>query len=318
MFSQRNRELHAAIYVGDLAGVIKCLDRGPKRERAKADQADCYGCLPLIKAAGNDYKYYTDYTACRICSALLDRGAAVDQRWNNWDKTALYVACRGNRFQTAELLLAHGANVNFTEDDKHYTPLHIACFQGNVDMVRLLLDHGADVKRRSKKRLEPPYIACRRGHVEVVTLMFDRDPQYWSFGFDGPKALAAACSEENMDMVRCLLARGVVVHKSLRGVAHASPAIKALLDAAAPPEKRRLAHWVNRFHLHVVGPRGDHRGSTRHQLLNCRHLARHLVSFLCNDFNIPSRVAYWNAVSGFPGMAAHRRQIRRDAPTVRW
>ena len=82
MFSQRNRELHAAIYVGDLAGVIKCLDRGPKRERAKADQADCYGCLPLIKAAGNDYKYYTDYTACRICSALLDRGAAVDQRWN--------------------------------------------------------------------------------------------------------------------------------------------------------------------------------------------------------------------------------------------
>ena len=58
------------------------------------------------------------------------------------------------------------------------------------------------------------------------------------------------------------------------------PAIKALLDAAAPPEKRRLAHWINRIHLHAVGPRGDHQGSARHRLLNCRHLARHLVSFL--------------------------------------
>ena len=101
--------------MGRLAGVIKCLDKGPKRERADPNQADNDGRVPLVRAAGNDYKYYSDYTASRICSALLDRGAEVDKRWNNLDMTALYVACRGNRFQTAEVLIAHGANaVSYT------------------------------------------------------------------------------------------------------------------------------------------------------------------------------------------------------------
>ena len=71
MFSQRNRELHKAIKEGNYAQVIQCLDRGPKRERAKVDQADLTGWLPLARAA--------DYGHTRICAALLDRGAAVDQ-----------------------------------------------------------------------------------------------------------------------------------------------------------------------------------------------------------------------------------------------
>ena len=69
-------------------------------------------------------------------------------------------------------------------------------------------------------------------------------------------------------------------NRELHKAIYADNYAKALLDAAAPPEKRRLAHWISRIHLHVVGPRGDHQGSARHRLLNCRHLARHLVSFL--------------------------------------
>ena len=285
MFSQRNRELQAAIYVGDLAGVIKCLDKGPKRERADPNQADSAGRLPLTRAAGNDYKYYTDYTASRICAALLDRGAEVDKRWNNLDMTALYVACRGNRFQTAEVLIAHGANVNFTKYEFNMcTPLHISAFYGYVDVVRLLLDHGADIKRVSRNGQRPLAVASMRGHVEVVGLMFDRDVDGICYGgFDGSTGLLGACQEGTTDVVRCLLARGVVVTRHANFLAQNKPAIKALLDAAAPPRKRQLAHWINRIHLHAVGPRGDHQGSARHRLLNCRHLARHLVSFLLND-----------------------------------
>ena len=290
MFSQRNRDLHAAIYVGDLTVVIKCLDKGPKRERADPNQADSAGRLPLIKAAGNDYKYYTDYTASRICAALLDRGAEVDKRWNNLDMTALYVACRGNRFQTAEVLIAHGANVNFTKYEFNMcTPLHISAFRGYVDLVRLLLDHGAGIKRVSRNGHRPLAVASMRGHVEVVGLMFDRDVDGICYGFEGATALLGACHQGTMDAVRCLLARGLAVTNRSRAVAQNKPAILTLLDAAAPPDKRQLAHWINRIHLQAVGPRGDHQGSARHRLLNCRHLARHLASFLLdNRHNRPS------------------------------
>jgi len=289
MFSQRNRELQAAIYVGDLAGVIKCLDKGPKRERADPNQADNDGRVPLVRAAGNDYKYYTDYTASRICSALLDRGAEVDNRWNWWEPTALYLACRENRVQTAELLIARGANIEFVCRENGYAPLHVACAVGSINVVQLLLDHGADIKRVSRNGTnvcgtlvghKPLHVASASGHVEVVELMFDRDlvDFYLLNIVEGQTALSLACREGHMDVVRCILARGVATYRS-HGFAQYN-ATKALLDAAAPPNKRRLAHWVNRIHFHVVGPRGDHEGSARHRLLNCRHLTRHLVSFL--------------------------------------
>ena len=286
MFSQRNRELQTEIYMGRLAGVIKCLDKGPKRERADPNQVDSAGRLPLIRAVCNDRIFsndrLSDFTASRIAGALLDRGAIVDRRWRADDETALYVACREDRFQTAELLLAHGAHVNFTDHDKHYTPLHIACWHGNVDVVQLLLNHGADIKRMSRNAHKPLHVASCKGKADVVALLFDRDlvDFYHSSALEGEKALVLACREGHMDVVRCLLARGLCVSLRSHGFALNKPAIKALLDAAAPFGKRRLAHWINRIHLHVVGPRGDHQGSARHRLLNCRHLARHLVSFL--------------------------------------
>ena len=283
MFSQRNRELQAAIYVGDLAGVIKCLDKGPKRERADPNQADNDGRVPLVRAAGNDYKYYTDYTASRICSALLDRGAEVDKRWNWWEPTALYLACRENRVQTAELLIARGANIELVCRENGYAPLHVACFHGHVDVVQLLLHHGADIKRLSRNGHKPLAVASASGHVDVVDLLFDRDVDFYhgqAGRLVGSTAMATACQQGTLDVVRCLIARGVVVTYLSRSLAQNKPAIMALLNAAAPPLKRQLAHWINRIHLHVVGPRGDHQGSARHRLLNCRHLARHLVSFL--------------------------------------
>ncbi len=283
MFSQRNRELGAAIYVGDLAGVIKCIDKGPKRERADPNQADSAGRLPLTRAAGNDYKCYTDYTACRICSALLDRGAEVDKRWNWWEPTALYLACSKNRVQTAELLIARGANIEFVCRNNGYAPLHVACHAGHVDVVQLLLDHGADIKRLSRNGHKPLAVASASGHVDVVELMFDRDVDFYhgpAGSLVGSTAMATACHQGSMDVVRCLVARGVIVNYRSRALAQDKPAIMALLNAVAPSDKRRLAHWINRIHLHAVGPRGDHQGSARHRLLNCRHLARHLVSFL--------------------------------------
>ena len=164
MFSQRNRELHKAIKEGNYAQVIQCLDVGPKRERAKVDQVDGTGWLPLARAA--------DHGHTRICAALLDRGAAVDQSSElGHNLTPLYLACRFNQFETAELLIARGANMEFVNRENGYVPLHVACLQGNINLVQLLLDQGADAKQVSRNGHKPLQLASCQGHVDVAEML---------------------------------------------------------------------------------------------------------------------------------------------------
>ena len=279
MFSQRNRDLHRAISYGNYPKVIQCLDVGPKRERKKVlDQADGNGATPLSVAAYHGYN--------RIVAALLDRGAVVDQATYH-GRSPLIVACEENKRDTVELLLARGANIEFRSGflQTGYTPLHISTYFGHFDLVRLLLDHGADAKCMDRRGYTPLQLACRHGHVDVVELMFDLKEERGAM-VDRFDALAVARLGDNEDIVRCLLARGVDVPEVRGGEL---PAIKALIDAAAPSDKRRLAHWMLRLQLHVVGPPGDHQGSARHRLLNCRHLARHLVSYLSETWGLRRR-----------------------------
>ena len=265
MFSQRNRELHKAIQCDNYAKVIRCLDEGPKRERKKVlDQVEVNGATPLTRAAHHGHN--------RIVAALLDRGAKIDEP-NTLRSSPLIVACDNNKCETVELLLARGANINFSS--RFYTPLLAACRQGHVDVVRLLLEKGAKINRADGLGdCTPLQCACRHGKVEVAQFLLDREAK------TNERTLLAACYGGSVAVVRCLLARGVSVTFRSREVAQTKPEIKTLLDAAAPPKKRNLSHWINRIHLHVVGPRGDHQGSARHRILNCQHLARHLVSFL--------------------------------------
>ena len=269
MFSQRNRELHKAIYADNYAKVIQCLDVGPKRERKKlVDQVDNDGYTPLSTAAR--------FGRIKIVTALLDRGAVID-KVTYCGRSALLWACLENKRDAAELLLARGADIEFrrTRYQRGQTPLLAASEGGHVDLVRLLLDRGADINRADDYSFTPLMRTCQReSRVEVLEFLLDREAK------TNYRIMADACFSDSVAVVGCLLARGLSVTAASRGAAQNKPAIKALLDAAAPPEKRRLAHWINRIHLHVVGPRGDHQGSARHRLLNCRHLARHLVSFL--------------------------------------
>mgnify|MGYP001493018183 CR=1 FL=1 len=271
MFSQRTRDLHKAILAGNYDKVIQCLDVGPKRERKKVlDQVEVNGATPLSRAAHHGHT--------RIVLALLDRGAKIDEA-NTLGSSPLIVACDNNKCETVELLLARGANIDFSS--RFYTPLLAACRQGHVDLVRLLLDRGADINRADGLGdCTPLQCACRHGKVEVTQFLLDRGALPT---LGDKRTLLAACYGGSVAVVRCLLARGLTICPRSHEVAQTKPEIKALLDAAAPPRKRQLAHWINRIHLHAVGPRGDHQGSARHRLLNCRHLARHLVSFLLDD-----------------------------------
>ena len=283
MFSQRTRDLHKAILAGNYDKVIQCLDVGPKRERKKVlDQVEGGGATPLTAAASRGHN--------RIVIALLDRGAAIDQE-SYFAGSALISACHANECDTAELLIARGADIEYRIRNRYqngYTPLIMACQEGHLDAARLLLEHGANINAGGDRwSCTPLQITCSRGKVKVVKFLLDHEayPDDWT--------LWHACFGGSVPVVRCLLARGIAVTNRSRTRAQDKPAILTLLDAAAPPRKRQLAHWINRIHLHAVGPRGDHQGSARHRLLNCRHLARHLVSYLSETWRRRKKRASW-------------------------
>ncbi len=106
----------------------------------------------------------------------------------------------------------------------------------------------------------------------------------------GRTALSIACDHADINMVKFLLSYGVIIdwksHNTVQSASYSKmAAIKALFDAAAPPEKRFLAHWVLRIRLHVVGPRGDHKASGRQEIFRCktqvsRAITKRVVSFI--------------------------------------
>ena len=125
---------------------------------------------------------------------------------------------------------------------------------------------------------------------QMAELLLDRGANVNFTKRSGTTALSIACDNANVNMVKFLLSYGVTIdwrsHNTVQSASYSRmAAIKALFDAAAPPEKRILAHRVLRIRLHVVGPRGDHKASGRHEIFRCktqvsRAIMKRVVSFI--------------------------------------
>ncbi|KAB8212112.1 ankyrin repeat-containing domain protein [Aspergillus parasiticus] len=114
---------------------------------------------------------------------LIERGADVNasSSFNSGPGprgSRLACALRFDRKDIALLLLEHGAQPNSPAEkiEKYYTtPLNIACGHNrDVDMVNLLLDQGADVNARLEFQDTALATACRNGDMEIIRLLLRR------------------------------------------------------------------------------------------------------------------------------------------------
>jgi ankyrin repeat protein len=103
-------------------------------------------------------------------TAQLAAGVAVDVR-DARGRTALLVATRADRIETARLLIAAGADVN-AKDAIHDSPFLYAGAEGRNEILRLLLATGrvdlASTNRYGGTALIP---AAHHGHVETVRIL---------------------------------------------------------------------------------------------------------------------------------------------------
>jgi len=121
-------------------------------KKANLELRDTYGNTPLIHAAHNGNKNYSD-TQQKIIKLLIDRGANVNAQNNNGPTALIYAAHNKNK-EIVKLLVDAGANVNIKEIKTGQTALHLAANNDDKDMIELLTIHGnakANIKNKSEK-----------------------------------------------------------------------------------------------------------------------------------------------------------------------
>jgi ankyrin repeat protein len=221
--------LHEACRNDNLELARYLLDHGA--DPNLADHEYLFGWTPLMLAAQSD---------AELTALLLERGAKVDQR-SYTGYTALWLASRVGKVETAKALLAAGAEVDARDTRDGATPLYQAAVGGHADVVKLLLKAGADPNARATKRLDttPLMAASRCGSLESVNALLSSGADPKASDTEGHTALMYAAIAAKEDVLVALLKAGALVNaKDGKG----ETALFAAYQSANPDAIRTLIH----------------------------------------------------------------------------
>ncbi len=132
-------------------------------------------------------------------------------------RTPLHVAADCNRVEIVTLLIDAGADVNKREEQYGRTPLYLAIYDRNLDIVKLLVAAGADVNQYVNNAWSPHtplYIASKRNCPEIVEVLIAAGADVnngGKFGADTP--LYRASSQGYVATVEALIKGGADINK---------------------------------------------------------------------------------------------------------
>lgn len=137
-----------------------------------------------------------------IVEMLAEHGTDLNVVTN--EGTALTKAIEEEKIDVIDLLLRKGANVNVT-DFYDRTALHAAASIGRLDFIDRLIFHGVNPNPPGTEQ-SPLMMACSQGFVEIAKrlIMIGADVNF--FVIEGWTALREACANNNVELVRVLLA----------------------------------------------------------------------------------------------------------------
>jgi ankyrin repeat protein len=129
--------------------------------------------VPVPSVAGGCRSYLLENL--ELLRILLDHGMSPDlPDWQG--QTFLHSLCRsGESIERAALLLDAGAAISPREEEYNSTPLGWAARNNNCEMVEFLLDRGAPLALpRDEPWSTPLAWATRRGHTEIAAILSER------------------------------------------------------------------------------------------------------------------------------------------------
>jgi len=307
--AKNKRSLFEAVNKGDIEQ-LKLLISTDTDVNIK-DQRD----MTLLHLAASDG--HTD-----IAALLINKGANVDARIDEYDMTPLHVAAVSGQAAVVELLLAEDADVN-AHARRGKTSLEYAIRHGHLDVFELLISNGANIEARNKWGQTPLYKAVMYNQPEMVKLLLKSGAYIDARDYLDYTPLHRAITEPHQDMVELLLDNGAAPWRRRMGLdligiameAHENEMIRFLVDKGIEHSATHVAAFfgdlveVNSY----LAAGGDINAKDPSQLtlLTCAIFGRQaaVAEFLISkgaDINL----------KGAEGMTALHRATTRGPPEI--
>lgn len=137
-----------------------------------------------------------------IVQLLVEAGANI----NSPQKSAVNEAAEYGRLEILQYLVSKGGNIN----EKTRSAFDIAAFHKHYDIAKYLLSIDSEQNMEdSQSRLNMYLMAVEKGDYEVLNLLKLNEDELNFFDCTGQNSLIIAVRQNNVDMVKYLLKRGV-------------------------------------------------------------------------------------------------------------
>ncbi|XP_071170966.1 serine/threonine-protein phosphatase 6 regulatory ankyrin repeat subunit B-like [Mytilus edulis] len=123
---------------------------------------------------------------------------------DNFQNSALYIACRYGRSDIVKLLLQSKCNPDLCNKDNE-SPLYAACCFGYDDIVLSLLEHGCDLNKSNKDNKSPLYVALSKGYITIVKYLLEYKCDFNLCNKDDEHPLFIASFNGHVENVELLL-----------------------------------------------------------------------------------------------------------------
>lgn len=139
------------------------------------------------------------------------QGADVNSRDHKRGWTPLLYATEAGDEKIVSLLLRYEADPNMVSTQDEISALHRAASNGHLEIAKKLIDSGADINcTDTKLRSTPLMWAVFKRQQSIVRLLLDNKALINVRGHRGESALLIAVSNQDVDIVRLLLAHDAI------------------------------------------------------------------------------------------------------------
>ncbi|MBP5426422.1 MAG: ankyrin repeat domain-containing protein [Clostridiales bacterium] len=226
-FDRRETALHFACRGGNLDLVKLLVEKYKFDVNAKSSS----GYMPIAYAKDEGIIRY-----------LVGRGARIDAYSIHGD-TPLHTAYKNKNFELIDFLLNNKADINWPGGEEFKTVLEQACINNDIFAVRKFLERGALANVTYKRRnvIYPLHIAVLNKRKDIAALLIKHGANIDAV-YRKVTALALACEENDIDMVKLLVENGARV-SAIRD--QKSSTISPLLSAYVSRSKEIAVLLIN-------------------------------------------------------------------------
>jgi ankyrin repeat protein len=171
----------------------------------------------------NNYNVSALILACdksneEIVKLLLDANADINHIDND-NENALIVACRYDNVEIVKMLLERNKSINENVNEMinkqnkfDFTALISACKKNNTEIIKLLIENNADIHIQNNNKDTALIWTCSKNNVEICKILIDKGVNVNTQNLYNTTALHCACENNNIEMVKMLLEKDIDVN----------------------------------------------------------------------------------------------------------